>query len=91
MLTVIAYDITDDDRREDVANELENYGMRVQKSVFECWLDNEEFAKLTGTLDTMIDLSSDHIRFYRLCEKDARKIKIIGIKIVSKDEDYFMI
>jgi CRISPR-associated protein Cas2 len=91
MLIVIAYDITDNERRENVANELENYGMRVQKSVFECRLDGDELTKLSGSLDTMIDATSDHVRFYRLCEKDACKIEIIGVKVIYKDEDYFMV
>ncbi|VAX34219.1 hypothetical protein MNBD_NITROSPIRAE03-419, partial [hydrothermal vent metagenome] len=34
---VVTYDITDDKRREQVSSELENYGMRVQKSIFECY------------------------------------------------------
>jgi CRISPR-associated protein Cas2 len=33
---VIAYDIADDGRREDVATLLSGYGPRVQLSVFEC-------------------------------------------------------
>jgi len=46
MLTVIAYDITDDRRRERVSTFLEDYGLRVNYSVFECELEGEEFAQV---------------------------------------------
>ncbi|MCA1676888.1 MAG: CRISPR-associated endonuclease Cas2 [Actinobacteria bacterium] len=36
MVVVVAYDIVDDGRREDVASLLSGYGPRVQLSVFEC-------------------------------------------------------
>jgi CRISPR-associated endonuclease Cas2 len=36
MLFLVAYDIPDDGTRTEVANELENWGTRVQYSVFEC-------------------------------------------------------
>jgi len=91
MLRVITYDITDDRRRDRVASELLNYGMRVQKSVFECYLDEEEFRKLKENLEIMIDITSDHIRYYHLCRKDYPGIRVDGVQIVYRDEDYFMI
>ena len=39
MVFLVAYDIPDDGTRTQVANELENWGDRVQYSVFECDLD----------------------------------------------------
>ncbi len=36
MVVVVAYDIVDDARREDVASLLSGHGPRVQLSVFEC-------------------------------------------------------
>lgn len=36
MIVVVAYDIVDDGRREDVARLVSGYGPRVQLSVFEC-------------------------------------------------------
>src|SRR2546427_10846029 len=42
MLTVVAYDITDHKRLARVAKVCEDYGVRVQYSVFECRLDDDE-------------------------------------------------
>ncbi len=91
MLTVITYDISDDKRRNDVSSELENYGMRVQKSVFECYLNDEQLNDLKTTIENMIDITTDNIRYYFLCKKDYRKVVIDGIETVYRNDDYFMI
>jgi CRISPR-associated protein Cas2 len=56
MLVVVSYDIVDDRRRQRLAKVLENYGQRVQKSVFECRLDEGRFLKLKKQVDKLIDL-----------------------------------
>jgi len=68
MLTVIAYDIVDDRRREAVSTLLEDHGLRVNYSVFECELAGEEFARLHTHLSRLIDTREDRIVLYRLCE-----------------------
>jgi CRISPR-associated protein Cas2 len=68
MLTIIAYDVTNDKRREKVSTLLEDYGTRVNYSVFECELEREEFERLREQLAELIDDAEDRIVFYRLCE-----------------------
>lgn len=68
MLTVIAYDITDDRRRQRVSTLLEDYGVRVNYSVFECELGAPEFEALYNRLKQLIRRRTDHVLFYRLCE-----------------------
>jgi len=91
MFMVVTYDITDDKRRQNISSELENHGTRVQKSIFECHLDYNQIETLKTSLETMIDTTTDHIRFYYLCKKDHRKIEVKGVQLIYKDEDYFMI
>lgn len=43
---VIAYDIADDRRLARVASEMENFGRRVQYSVFECHLSEAQIRDL---------------------------------------------
>ena len=43
MLTLVAYDICEAKRLAKVARVCEDYGVRVQYSVFECRLDEDEF------------------------------------------------
>jgi len=67
MLTVIAYDVTDDRRRERVSTLLADHGRRVNYSVFECELEAEEFTQLQGQLARLIDQREDRVVLYRLC------------------------
>ena len=46
MLYLIAYDISDDARRTKLAELLEGFGQRVQRSVFECDLNEREYQAL---------------------------------------------
>ena len=43
MLTLVAYDVSDPKRLRSVARVCEDYGVRVQYSIFECYLEEAEF------------------------------------------------
>ena len=64
---VVAYDIPDDGRRLKLARLLERYGERVQYSVFEMYLTQEEWARLWQALTRILEEGEDHVRVYRLC------------------------
>ena len=53
MFIVVAYDIIDDKRRNRVAKTMEDYGTRVQYSVFECVLEEEYLTEMVDTLKTI--------------------------------------
>ena len=78
MLTVIAYDVTDDHRRDKISTLLEDYGTRVNYSVFECELEHEEVDRLQEQLAELIDDRQDRIVFYRLCEHCRVRRSAIG-------------
>ena len=60
MKYVVAYDIADDHRREDVATLLSGYGPRVQLSVFECeFRTRREAGSVQGKLRDLIDPVDD--------------------------------
>ena len=78
MLTVIAYDIVDDRRREAVSTLLADHGRRVNYSVFECDLEGKEFEHLQAHLARLIDHRQDRIVLYRLCEGCRARKSAIG-------------
>jgi CRISPR-associated protein Cas2 len=88
MFVVVSYDISDDRRRVRVASEMEKIGQRVQYSVFECHLSEAEISDLETRLQAIIDWDRDRVRYYRLCERDARRIVVDGPGEVSRDWDY---
>lgn len=67
MHVVVAYDVADDKRREQVAEVLLNYGTRVQKSVFECVLRQEDWIVLRRRLEGLIRPGEDSLCCYFLC------------------------
>ena len=88
MFVVVSYDIADDRRRVRVASEMENFGQRVQYSVFECHLSEAQISDLETRLQEIIDWDRDRVRYYRLCERDTRRIVVDGPGEVSRDWDY---
>ncbi len=84
---IVSYDITSNKLRRKIAKELENYGIRVQYSVFECTLDKERYDELySKLLRLMTDAEEGSIRFYNLCEKCIKKTSVIGVE--KKNEKY---
>ncbi len=78
MVVVVSYDIVSDRRRVRVCNKLKDYGRRVQYSVFECNLDERRLAELAAELSVLLNVGQDSIRFYRLCERCAARVEVIG-------------
>lgn len=88
---VICFDVMDDKRLRKVATQMENFGKRVQYSIFECHLDANELHELQQRIDSIIDSQEDHLRYYRLCGKDLPKIQIDGRGTVSTESDYYLL
>jgi len=64
-----------------VARACQNYGQRVQYSVFECLVNPAEWAKLKSQLMSEIDPKYDSLRFYHLGANWQRRVEHIGAKV----------
>ncbi|WP_217561790.1 CRISPR-associated endonuclease Cas2 [Paenibacillus sp. GbtcB18] len=85
MLVLITYDVSTTSgagqrRLRKVSKLCQNYGQRVQNSVFECVVDAAQFAVLKMELIEIIDPNEDSLRFYRLGNQYKTKVEHIGIK-----------
>jgi len=85
MLIVITYDVETSSpggerRLRKVAKICEDYGQRVQNSVFECSLDSAQLVMVKGKLLKEIDLKKDSLRIYKLGKNWEGKIEHYGIK-----------
>ncbi|RMH71362.1 MAG: CRISPR-associated endonuclease Cas2 [Gemmatimonadetes bacterium] len=78
MFCVIAYDIGDNRRRTKIANLLENYGQRMQYSLFECYLRRRDYLILRDKLNELINLTTDRIFFYFIDDVHRKQIERIG-------------
>jgi len=77
---VIAYDIGNNKRRTKLVQLLENYGLRVNYSVFECMLTTKQLHLLQDEVNKLIHPQKDNVLFYRLCLKCFSKKQVFPPK-----------
>lgn len=87
---VISYDISDDRKRNKVANTLEDYGKRVQYSVFECRLNEKTLAQLLDKLKPFPE-RNDSIRVYQICEACLRRVILLGKGKIAEEPRFFVV
>ena len=85
MMVLVTYDVstvtTDGQKRlRRVAKACQNYGQRVQNSVFECLVDPAQFTALRRRLLDEIKDDEDSLRFYFLGKTWRGRVEHIGIK-----------
>jgi CRISPR-associated protein Cas2 len=79
MLTWVIYDIVKDKSRTRVAKFCKEYGLyRVQKSCFLGDLNKNEVDELGLKCKNLIDLDTDAVYLFPVCEDDFRKIRLLG-------------
>ncbi len=84
MFILVTYDVSTVEkagqrRLRRVARACEDYGVRVQKSVFECQVGQKEWASLRDRLLREIKASEDSLRFYFLDEKAVQRTEHHGV------------
>jgi CRISPR-associated protein Cas2 len=83
MLVVVTYDVSTETaagrkRLRRVAKVCEGSGQRVQKSVFECQVNDMQLEELERRLLAEIDEGTDNLRFYRITESALVRVKQYG-------------
>ena len=85
MLVLITYDVNTETpagqkRLRKVAKTCENYGQRVQNSVFECLINGSQLKTLKALLTDIIEPEKDSLRFYYLGNNWRGRVEHIGAK-----------
>lgn len=83
MQVLVAYDVATDTaegrkRLRKVAQICQDFGQRVQKSVFECSVNQMQYEELRARLLSVISNEEDSLRLYRLREPKERFIEHYG-------------
>lgn len=78
MFYIVCYDISDTRRRNKVARAVDDYGNRLQYSVFEVRLDDAQRRALLKELEEIIDPDADSIYVFPLCERCRKTMSIRG-------------
>lgn len=85
MMVLVTYDVRTHTseargRLRRVARACEDYGQRVQDSVFECLVDPARWVRLRSRLIEEIEPTEDSLRFYFLGANWRRRVEHIGAK-----------
>lgn len=93
---LVTYDVSTESREgrrrlRKVAQICQNYGQRVQLSVFECKVTQAQFEEMEARLVQVIDESQDSLRFYLLHRGREKAAKTYGIDHYRDFEDPLVI
>ncbi|HQP25565.1 MAG TPA: CRISPR-associated endonuclease Cas2 [Smithellaceae bacterium] len=91
MITLITYDITDPKRLNDLRKFLKEFGLRTQKSVFECDIDNEALQRIRAHCRDHLDISKDSVRIYKICNRCINKVVLSGTGLKVTQLDYLIL
>ncbi len=85
MMVLITYDVNTETpagqkRLRKVAKACEDYGQRVQNSVFECIIDAARWKLLQAKLEKLIDKDKDSLRYYYLGNEWRSRVEHVGAK-----------
>ena len=85
MFVLVSYDVANQEgagarRLRRVSKACQDYGQRVQYSVFECIVDPAQWAVLRQRLIDVINPAEDSLRLYFLGSNWKRRVEHIGAK-----------
>lgn len=85
MLVLVTYDVNTleeggSKRLRQIARACEDFGQRVQFSVFEIEVDPPQWVKLKARLEGIISPSHDSLRYYYLGSNWERRVEHVGAK-----------
>lgn len=92
MLIIVTYDVCTETsagrrRLRRIAKVCQSVGQRVQKSVFECQVNQMQYEELERKLLAEMDQEQDNLRLYRLTDHSACHVKEYGLfKAIKFDE-----
>lgn len=85
MMVLVAYDVNVTEeggarRLRRVAKACQDYGQRVQNSVFEIEVDPAQWTALKNRLEEIITIKLDSLRYYYLGANWQRRVEHVGAK-----------
>lgn len=85
MMVLVSYDVAvttngGQNRLRKIAKECQNYGQRVQYSVFECVIDPAQWVKLKNSIEKIMDKNTDSLRYYYLGANYKRRVEHVGAR-----------
>lgn len=77
-MQIVMYDIASERRLYRVERICEDYGIRIQQSVFECDLSEKDFSDMWQELNDAIDEREDRVTCYWICAACLKRKRSMG-------------
>lgn len=87
----VCYDIANAKRLRRVAHAVQNSGLRVQKSVFECSLNADEWLALRKRIAALVDTDNDSVLYQPICHDCRRRTVWQGLQPKAEHQPYWVI
>jgi CRISPR-associated protein Cas2 len=91
MRVIVAYDVSQDARRARLAALLSCWGDRIQRSVFECQLDQLELVEVLRRASVIIDSRTDVVHAFPHCGSCAGGRAELGQARRLEDVPYWIV
>lgn len=89
---LVIYDIRESKRLTKIAKIMEQYAIRVQKSVFEMEADDRILKELRERVKSVME-AEDFVVYFKICESDWQKrMKFgVGARLDTEDKEYYIL
>ena len=91
MQYVICYDVADDHRRARLALALQDFGKRIQESVFVANLDAELAGRMRERAGRWVDERTDRLHVFALCEACVGRTEQVGGGPAAGDAEFYIL
>ncbi|MDD3588039.1 MAG: CRISPR-associated endonuclease Cas2 [Thermoguttaceae bacterium] len=88
---IVCYDIASPKRLRRIALVMNLFGLRVQRSVFECRLTDGQFRCMLVQIHKILKKDEDDIRFYHICTSCRRTSSKRSNTIFRSEEKYYIV
>lgn len=89
LTVLICYDISADRIRARIAAYVQQWGDRIQRSVFVCALAPDDLAEVTARLTAMVEPATDAVHILPACSMCRSKLAVIGQADREPDKPYW--
>lgn len=91
MNMIVAYDIAHPRRLQRIARIMKDYGLRVQKSIFEVDVNQWQFIQMKQRAEAEMEAAEDGVKFFPLCGRCCDTVITYGKGMKLEEQGSFLI
>jgi CRISPR-associated protein Cas2 len=91
MNMIVAYDIAHPRRLQRIAKIMKDYGLRVQKSIFEVDVSEYQFREMKRRAELEMVVEEDGVKFFPICGRCSDTVLTLGRGVKIEEQGSFLI